>query len=170
MNKRNAFSLIELMVVMTVGFALLFIGVELVNQAMRLQKSSDADLAQMRSINRLAVQLRSDAHRATDVKDATNESFTLSSTNPSHTVKYQFSGTAMKRMELQNETQVAQETFRFAPGTRIELAVKQDPLQVHITLYRPTLPPVSRALIDREIAAVVGTLPTPVAEKTGGAP
>ena len=114
MKRSSAFTLIEMMLTMTMGSALMILSIGLVHQALSLSKlgkvRGDHDL----TVNRLARQFRSDIHSAASLKAASTESLELSMADGT-SITYAVTAANVRRVQTMKEGPGAHEQFQFEP-------------------------------------------------------
>ncbi len=117
-TQRRGFTLVEMLVVVTV-FAFLLASVALaIGTLFRAQGELQNELAQASTASRLAAQLRADAHLASAAEvvqegETTNVRLTL----PSATINYATHPRRIIRTETQGDTETHREVFRLSEGT-----------------------------------------------------
>ena len=94
MNKRPAFTLIEMLVVIAILSVVLMLSAATLIALFRVERQFAADMAHDRSIARLASQLRADAHSAVSAKANGACEFELSD---GRSVRYAFASPAISR-------------------------------------------------------------------------
>ncbi len=138
-TQRRGFTLVEMLVVVTV-FAFLLASVALaIGTLFRAQGELQDELAQASNASRLAAQLRADAHRASTAEvvqegETTNVRLTL----PSATINYATHPRRIIRTETQGDTETHREVFRLLEGTttRWEVSAESPAFVTLTTSYR----------------------------------
>jgi prepilin-type N-terminal cleavage/methylation domain-containing protein len=127
-HKRNGFTLIEMLVVMSV-FTFMLASVALaMGTLFRTQGDLQDNLAQATSDSRLATQLRADAHQAKTVKLVQEEGLTIVRLVLSDaTIEYTTHPNRIVRTVEQNETRVHREVFSLREGTTVDWKLSDGP-------------------------------------------
>lgn len=160
-SNRSAFTLVEMLVVITV-FAFLLASVAVAMGALfRAQGDLQDELAQAHAATRLASQLRADAHLAASgqvAEDGETTSVRLQMADGT-AVNYVTESRRVVRSHLQDDVQVHREVFSFLEGTTIawELSSESPAFVTLTTSYRsPALPASSARPVQHRIEASIG--------------
>jgi len=118
MKRRRGFTLIEMLVAITVGTTLAGIAVFLLYALMKSHNTGREHLEYCRTVNRLAEQFRDDVHSMRKTSpDATGTSFDLlPNTDDDTQVRYQCLDGRIDRSELQGEKIVRRESYMLPQG------------------------------------------------------
>jgi type II secretory pathway pseudopilin PulG len=135
MKCRHGFSLVELIVVITVETAVLGLAVGLVGHVMGSQRQSRRNLEYGMAWDALCDQFRRDAHAAAAANTANPRVQELKLPDQTRIV-YQALESGIQRQELYDGQVLAQEVYRLRPGFRLqfeaELAAKQALLRLQV--------------------------------------
>ncbi len=161
MKKRPAYSLVEMMVVIALMGVVASIAAVCLHGLYRVDRGAREDFERRRTMVRLSVQFRSDAHLASEatVDAGSDETRAIVFTQPpDRTIEYRAESNGIKRIVHQSQQIVHQDVFRL-PGVR-EIRLETDastPKQAVIVICRKT--PSSGDPTDgyqERIAATVG--------------
>lgn len=118
--KRSGFSLLEMLVAMTVGTAVVAIAVTILQALFEVQRTSRDEFRLQQTLERLGEQFRDDAHRAVDLVAS---EFRLA---PDHRVQYQATGDTLLRIERKQGSAARREAYRLARGSILSIALSED--------------------------------------------
>jgi len=155
MKRSKAFSLIEMLMTMTMGSSLMLLAIGLVHQSLSLSKLGKARSEHDNSLNRLAQQFRSDAHSASAVLAASAESLQLSMPD-STTVTYRAEESSVRREQTALEGPQSHERFQFEPLCNIQFRVPADSSLAQFQLERNFKNHEFPVRIDLQVIAQVG--------------
>ena len=126
-KQRRGHSLIELLVVISVGSALLAVSVGLLHTLLQMQQGGRKHLQQRRTLERLADQFREDVHAATQVRataagpgQAEGPGWELPR-DPEHTVEYRLQEDNLVRTERQKDKVLRRESFALPQGATVSM-------------------------------------------------
>lgn len=142
MKRRPAYTLVEMMVVIALMGVVASIAAVCLHGLYRVDRSSREDCERRRSMVRLSVQFRSDAHLASEatVDVGGDETQAIMLTQPSdRSIEYRVETHGIKRIVRQSQQTVHQDIFRL-PGVReIRLETNTSTTkQAVIVIYRKT--------------------------------
>lgn len=153
-SKPKAFTLIELIITMTMGSALMFMAVGLIHQAMSLGTLAREHGNQARTRSQLTAEFRRDVHLA--VSCEVNQNRLMLKMADDQTVGYWFDSSQVQREETLADQQLRHETYSFSGSTEVAFDVREEPQRAVLTILRqlPTKPASTR--VECEVAAVIG--------------
>jgi hypothetical protein len=156
MNHRHGSTLMEMLVVITVGSTLSGIAIFLLFALMKSHDSGREHLEYCRTINRLSEQFRSDVHSMQQTSRDNKEAvFELSpGTGKDTIIRYQCHNDRIDRIELQGEKIMRQESYMLPPGTESSLK----------TQSRLDAPIVCITIVPREQPQKFYRMPTTIIE------
>jgi prepilin-type N-terminal cleavage/methylation domain-containing protein len=163
MNRRRGISLIEMLVVISIGATLAGIAVFMLHALMKSHYNGRDHMQYSRTMNRLAEQFRADAHAMQKTSsENTDTTFTLlPGTTDGVKIRYQCLQGRIDREEVQGDKIVRQESFILPPDVEasIKITPQQDttiaqvlisPKQQTQKLYY-TAPAIIEAVLGRDI-------------------
>jgi prepilin-type N-terminal cleavage/methylation domain-containing protein len=153
MNKRTGFTLIEMIVVMTVGSVLTTLAMSLVHQMLSFSQEASEFRECDRAIDRLISDLRRDAHIAVSVSRTDDR--TLRLTTPEDATVYAIEATAVTRT-LTHDGGVAREVYRLAPHQACQWEVLADPVRIQVTIESSSAIANAPAIPLRRLLASLG--------------
>lgn len=112
MKRRNAFTLVEMLMTMTMGSSLMLLAIGLVHQSMSMSKLAKVRGEHDQSLARLAQQFRSDVHLASELVSFSPDLIHLKLADDS-TVTYKREAATVTRDKTGPGTDIARELFRF---------------------------------------------------------
>lgn len=151
--KRNGFTLIELMMTITVGSTLLILAVGLVHQAMSFGSQSRDQADQARSRNRLATAFRQDVQQAKSCQIDSDQQLNLSMADGSQ-VTYLATANQVSRTQPLDNGQTRHESFEFSAISTIVFERLSEPDLAVLTIVRSL--PTAETRIESQVAAVIG--------------
>jgi prepilin-type N-terminal cleavage/methylation domain-containing protein len=172
MKQRKAFTLVELLMTMTMGSSLMLLAIGLVHQSMSMSKLAKIRGDHDRTLARLAQQFRSDIHRATELVSVSNDAVKLKLVEESY-VTYKRDAAIVTR-ELMVPTGVeARELFRFDEWCTATFSSQSVPLRIRLQVERKLEHSEIPLPVDLRVEAVVGrwqTLENQVEHSGGDSP
>jgi prepilin-type N-terminal cleavage/methylation domain-containing protein len=160
MKSRNGFSLVELLIVMSVGTAMLMVAMSILYLLKETQGNVRQRLASGRRVIRLADQFRDDVHGASTVKPVPNETPSSTETiwqftiQPNTIVRYEIRDDEVRRIRSIEDRKI-QENYRLPAGVRATLL--PPPSESTITTLRfETVAPGVAGTRPVQIDAVLG--------------
>ncbi|HEY4232836.1 MAG TPA: hypothetical protein VGM76_05405 [Lacipirellulaceae bacterium] len=128
MRKRNATSLVELLVVMSACTIILTLSAGLVHRAMHAQSATRAFFDAERSAMRLSEQFRADVHQATaaTIEDGAHDkgAFLRLALADKQSVEYRQTGDNVVRVVSQHDTNISRAEFAFP--SPLELSINEE--------------------------------------------
>jgi len=126
--KKRGYSLVEMIVVISIGSVLATLAVTLLGTLLRASGTLNEQIHGIATVRRMAEQFRDDAHAALRVENLPKEGenpvvglrFQLA---PGRTVTYEFPPKVVERTERIDDAVHARETFFLPPGTNASAAV-----------------------------------------------
>ena len=158
MNRRSGFTMVEIMVTMTIGSALMVLGVGLVHQTLTLSTASRVRSDHLRSLNRLARQFRADIHRASSCTIESPDQMLLEMPD-SRTVTFTADSNIIVRLQPTGDGRTRRAHYRLSPDAAIKFETVDDPDRARLTVTRSTRFTTHES-IDRRTEAVIGHLAT----------
>lgn len=162
MNRR-AFTLVELLVSMSVGSTLLVLAIGMVHRAMTLETTARGRAATHRTALRLADQFRRDIHHASAVSlpEGSNGNapaqLRIELPNQEPTT-YAATDRGVIRLQQLASEQTRREEFFFPAGYQIDFAELQSPRRAVLTVRRETGLTGYAPRVELHVEAVVGRL------------
>lgn len=159
MIQRRGFSLIEMLLTMTVGSALMVLAMTLLQQAMTLSSQTRGQCESDRATHRLCEQFRRDAHIATTV--TTQDNLETIFTVDSERITYQILDGAVTRTTStghQGQERSGHEQYELGESTSVTIERLEQPERVSLTVRRQPMLKHVGPRIDRQIAVTVGRL------------
>jgi prepilin-type N-terminal cleavage/methylation domain-containing protein len=158
MNHRPAFTLVELLISMSIGATLMALAIGVVHRTMNLQSAARAQEAGHRAAAQLSRQFRRDIHRSASV--ALNDGgVTLSVETPSGVLPttYSFDGGTLIREQIQGDGRRHREQYQFGRRAQFDIRVEAEPRRVVLMIKQDIVArEASRVLVHCE--AVIGRL------------
>ncbi len=171
--RRRAFTLVEMLMTMTMGSSLMLLAIGLVHQSMSMSKLSKTRGEHDRSLARLAQQFRSDVHLASALVSVSSDAVSLKLADES-TVTYERAAANVTRATSGPNAEVARELFSFDERCVATFAAEANQSRVRLQIERRLENTEVPSPIDLRVIASVGrwqslekALDTPV-ETTGG--
>ncbi len=165
MKPRKAFSLVEMLMTMTMGSSLMLLAIGLVHQSMSMSKLAKIRGEHAGSLDRLAQHFRGDVHAAAEVVSVSSDLISLKLADES-TVTYKVEGSNVTREKTGPGTEVARELFRFDERCCATFASQASPQRIAVQVERRLENTEVVAPIDLSVVAVVGRWQQ--LEQTGG--
>jgi prepilin-type N-terminal cleavage/methylation domain-containing protein len=165
MKRRKAFTLVEMLMTMTMGSSLMLLAIGLVHQAMSMSKLAKVRGEHDHSLARLALQFRSDVHLAPELVSAAPDSVHLKLADES-TVTYKREAANVTREKTGLGSEVARELFRLDERCVVTFANETNPDRVVLLVERRVEIAEVSSPVDLRVVAVVGRWQQ--LEKAGG--
>jgi prepilin-type N-terminal cleavage/methylation domain-containing protein len=129
MNRRRGFTLLEMVVAISVSTVLMGIAVTTLIALLRNQNTGREHLQYCRSIERLAEQFRRDVHGAEKISAGEKEGIMEipAASAEGATIRYQCFAGQIERTESKGGKIVSRESYILAPATEAALQVKSPP-------------------------------------------
>ena len=157
MKRPNAFSLTELVIVMSAGSAVMMLAVGLIHQAMSLASTANQRGDHQRTLDRVAQQFRQDVHLA-DQCDAPAAGQIQLTMSDGSTVSYRVSDAGVTRQQTKEDDALRHEDFEFPEGVSIVLETQDEPARGVMTIATHSISPRVAERVDRHVVAVVGRM------------
>ena len=159
MTRREGFSMIEMVVALSTGSALMVIAIGLVHRTMTIHSAVELDANLQKAAARLSRDLRRDLHRSTSFA-LTDETLTLEFDSKSfgEAPVYYFAKGKVRREQSRDENR-RREYYDFGPQSEIHVDGRTDPQRIEFLIRERT--PITHApgrLLLR-VEAVVGRFP-----------
>ena len=122
MNRRRGFSLIEMLVVISVGSVLLGVTVSVFHLLFRMEHTARQYVHQSAVTAQLADRFRRDVHQAVDAAAADDDAGQLT-LSPGHTIVYQPRPGELVRIERIDGADRHRETFSLPPETAVSMEI-----------------------------------------------
>ncbi len=155
MKRTKAFSLVEMLMTMTMGSSLMLLAIGLVHQSLSLSKIGKARSEHDNSVNRLAHQFRTDVHSASAALAASADSLQLTMSN-STTVTYRATESSVERQQTAIAGPQAYERFQFESLCSVHFSVPENPSLAQFELERNFKDEALPARVDLLVIAHVG--------------
>jgi hypothetical protein len=160
MRPRQAHTLVELCVTMSVGSALLVLSTGLLHQALSLASTGRSRANQQRAINRLSHDFRHDVHLAADVSivDPQGVDFTRDDGALVHyeSIPDRWDRTRVRRVERVDGTKTRQEEYVIESPLVVVFETLNEPRRVAVTLTAQSSKLGPNRVPGQTIAAVLG--------------
>jgi prepilin-type N-terminal cleavage/methylation domain-containing protein len=157
MNQRRGFTLVEVLVTMSVGSTLMVLAIGLVHQTLTLSTVARQRDDHLRSLNRLARQFRDDVHHSTACTVTTPDQLQLEMPDES-VVTFRAESNRVTRMQPTSDGRTRKATFLLLSNSSTQFAVLDDPNRAVVTVARSTITVPHKDVVDRKTEAVVGRL------------
>lgn len=160
MRSRNGFSLVELLIVMSVGTAMLMVAMSVLYLLKETQNNVRQRLASGRGVARLADQFRNDVHGASAVKRMPDDTSSSAKTiwqftiQPATVVRYEIGDDEVRRIRSTEDGEI-HEDYRLPGGVRATL-LPPTPESSITSLRFETLNPGVAGTSPIQIDAVLG--------------
>lgn len=160
MRSRNGFSLVELLIVMSVGTAMLMVAMSVLYLLKETQNNVRQRLASGRRVTRLADQFRDDVHDASRVERVPNETSSSTETiwrftiQPDTVVRYEIGDDEVRRIRTTGDRKI-HEDYRLPAGVRASLLSPASESSI-TTLRFETADPGGEGTRPIQIDAVLG--------------
>ncbi len=135
MNRNKAFTLVEMLMTMTMGSSLMLLAIGLVHQSLSLSKLGKSRGEHDSNVNRFAQQFRSDVHSAKILQAVSAKSLQLTMPD-STTVSYYAEESSVRREQTSIEGPQANDRFCFEPLCNIQFQPIADSQLVQFHLER----------------------------------
>ncbi len=154
---RKGFSLIELLLAMSVGSTVMLLSVGLLHRTMA-QVSRATDRAEHQAaLNRLVESFRRDVHNAVEVELRSPQELRLQLSSGAE-VTYQYESHVVRRSQRVNEEQAGRDSFSLLPRTNIEFSLLAQPQRISLNVTAETELDNEPPVVDRRSEAVIGRL------------
>ena len=145
---RTAFTLIEMLVVMTVGMTVMMLAVGMISKSMQIASDNQSRMDQSLVTDRLAREFRRDTHQSTSFELDAGIRF---SRPDGSVVEYTASNSDVVRRHIVDDATIAQESFDLGDD-RVAVFESSQTDRVALTIQVSA----STVRIDRRVEAVVG--------------
>lgn len=135
MKQRRASSLVELMMCMTAGSSLMLVAIGMVHQTMTVSRQTTEQTDHDRSLARLAMQFRFDAHRASGASAKSENELSLTCSDGT-VVTYQFADRHITRRHQRASGEDEQEGFALGGQATATFQALSDPDRVELIIRR----------------------------------
>ncbi|MFK8113267.1 MAG: type II secretion system protein J [Rubripirellula sp.] len=156
-TSRSAFTLVELLVTMTAGSAMMILAIGMVHQAMSINSMSRQQADQARARSRLGTDFRQDVHLAKNSIVESDQRVTLVRVDETR-VTYIADGNQVTREQVLSEDQTRREGYSFSDESTVMFKSLGSPNRTVLTILRtiPVSSKHSETRIDCQVAPVVG--------------
>ncbi len=163
MKRRHGFTLIEMLLTMTVGSVLMVLGMSLLQQAMTLSSQASNHRDFDSAANRLCDQFRSDVRDATIASVGQDQ--TLSMELAEHEVQYNFGNHRVTRSRTiharavdaaDSDQTASHETYDVGPSSELSVEILESPRRIVLVIRRSSSLKHLPSRVDRHVSAVVG--------------
>jgi prepilin-type N-terminal cleavage/methylation domain-containing protein len=152
MKRRQGFTLIEMLLTMSVGSLLMVLAMTLLQQAMTLSSQTRSQCDADRVIHRLCEQFRRDAHSASAV--STDDQLVVTLVGDSKNIVYRFLNSTVTRST--SGESIENEQYDLGKSANVTIEMLEQPEQIRLTVLRePKLKHIGPR-IERQIALTVG--------------
>ena len=155
MKRRNAFTLVEMLMTMTMGSSLMLLAIGLVHQSMSMSKLAKIRGEHDQSLARLTQQFRVDVHLASELTSVSTDLLSLKFADNS-LVTYKYGAANVTREKTGPGSEVARELFRFDERCLVTFANQLSPNRVVVQVERRMENTEVPSPIDLQVVAVVG--------------
>jgi len=156
---RPGFSLIELLLAMSVGSTVMVLSVGLVHRTLLNVSAATLASEHQSTMNRLVQSFRDDVHRATDADVVSPRSLSVTMSDGTE-VTYQCVSNVVHRRQRLDKDSVRRESFSFLERTQIKFESLESPRRISLNASRETGLKGRRSVIDRHAEAVIGRMKT----------
>jgi prepilin-type N-terminal cleavage/methylation domain-containing protein len=154
MSNRNAYSLVELMVTMSIGSSLMLLAVGLVHQSFTLSSTAKSRIDHQRATDRLSHDFRQDVHRASEAIIDQPEQVELVRSDGVR-IRYVADGSRVQREETLNGEVQRREAYRLSESLLATFQTVNQPRRLILQLS-PTASNLPVTTPARQVAAVLG--------------
>ncbi len=154
MRNRNAYSLVELMVTMSIGSSLMMLAVGLVHQSFTLASTAKSRIDHQRTTDRLTHDFRQDAHRASDAMVDQPQQVELIRSDGVR-VRYVVDGSHIQREESLNGQVQRREGYQLSENLLASFQTVDQPRRLILQLS-PTASNPPATSPARQVTAVLG--------------
>ena len=158
MSKRQAFTLVELMIMLSASSVLMALAVGLVHRSMSASSLAKARANHQRALVRLADQFRNDIHQGDAVDQLNADRLTLRLAN-GRLVDYVVENRHCRRQESLGDDRRSLETFELLSGARVAFEQDDKPARVTLTVTREAAGHGAEPLVDAHVEAILGRRP-----------
>lgn len=155
MNRRSAFTLVEMLMTMTVGSSLMLLAIGLVHQSLSMSKLAKTRGDHDRSLAWLAQQFRSDSHLTSELISVSSVGMSMKLVDES-VVTYQWNAPTVSREQSGPGRDTARESFRLDEACIAAFASLDHPSRAVIQVERKIANTEVPSPMDMRIVAVVG--------------
>ncbi len=160
MRSRNAYTLIELCVTMSVGSALMVLTVGLLHQALSLASTARSRADQHRTFDRLAHDFRQDVHLAATASASDPQRLELTRDDGAvvlyESVDDDSDRTRIRRVQRVDGTIVRQEDYRIDAPLVVAFESLEQPSRMSVRFAAESAPVGPSRIASRQITAVLG--------------
>jgi prepilin-type N-terminal cleavage/methylation domain-containing protein len=155
MKRRRGFTLSEMLVTLTTGSSLMLLAIGLVHQSFSLSKLAKTRSEHERSIARMALQFRSDAHSAVELTAVSADSVVLKM--PDHSaVSYRCDAANVTRQHDGKDVEVARDVFPLDENCSVTFASQAAPSRALLQIERRLKNSEIASKVDLRVVAVIG--------------
>lgn len=155
MKPRSAFTLVELLMSLTMGGSVMLLAIGLVHQSMSMSKLSKVRWEHDQSTARLAQQFRNDVHFASALTSASADLVELKLTDDS-TITYKCEAARVIWEKTSSGSEVARELFQFDEGSRVTFSKEANPERVALQLVRQSERTEFPSRVELRVVSIVG--------------
>ncbi len=155
MKRTRAFTLIEMLMTMTMGSSLMLLAIGLVHQSLSLSKLGKVRGEHDLTVSRLAQQFRADVHSAATVKAASADSLQLEMPDGT-AITYSVKDATLQRFRTTIEGVNGYEQFRFEPLCRVQFRSQTADEVVLLQLERRNVDQQVPPRVELQVASRVG--------------
>ncbi len=165
--KKRGFTLIEMLVVISVGSLLMALSIQVLERALTISSNTAEQLNESRNLNRLADQFRHDMHLATvfDVESAVH----LLVRQELGSVIYSYVNGNMQRVETKPDGAIRYELYNIGQTRTVSFSQRDQVDRVIMTIETRTSLKHAPTRTERVIVAVMGRLVTSSKQQGVGA-
>ncbi|QDV24556.1 prepilin-type N-terminal cleavage/methylation domain-containing protein [Aureliella helgolandensis] len=153
--RQHGFTLIEVLVVVTVSSSLLVVAVTAVAQTMQLSQLTTAEVQRIQATQLFVEQFRESGHRAIEVLCPAPEELTLVLEEDVQ-ITFKFSDQIIRRVESQMGQVRRSEHLDLGDVRFVEFAKLEEPLRAQLTILRDHNLHAETGMVERQIESVVG--------------
>ena len=155
MTRHRGSTLVELVLIMGAGSAVMLLGISLVHQSLTLSEKSRSRTDRSRTLDQLAYLFRSDLHSADEVQSLTDGSMTMQSQDGS-IVTYMVKGNFVVRERRRATTGDERERFLLEDNSTARFEMITNPKRARLTVAKELGLPGVPLRIDLTVEALVG--------------
>lgn len=157
MNRRTAFTLVELCVTMSAGSAMMVLAIGMLHQSMSLASVSRQRADHQRSLDRLAGEFRRDVHRAVQLSADAQDTIKLIMPDDNIVTYMAIENQVIRRQPLDNGLS-RREAFEFDHSSTAKFESLQQPARAVLTIAHQSIGSQMKPRVDRKVTAVLGRL------------
>lgn len=155
MNRRHAFTLVELIIALSASSVLMVLAIGLVHRSMSASSLAKGRADDQQTLVRLSNQFRKDVHASSAAELSDSNQLRLQRPQ-GHSIDYAIDGSRCQREESLENGRRHRETYRLNQDSQLAFSQLSDPERVTLVVTRQWRGRREPALVDAHVEAVVG--------------